>query len=117
MFEVASLACRSNRTARLNQPSPFGARSGVAAAISGAVASYLRAKPSGPLRLPALSRQVPGTDAVALSGPLYVVAVQESIPDIGSVPLNAIPTWLLYQPFASGGRAAAPPSTVGAVSS
>ena len=69
MPDVASAPSKSNATARLYQPPASGLRCGVAPVTCGAVESYLRAKPSGLLALPALSVQVPPTDAAALSGP------------------------------------------------
>ena len=44
--------------------------------------SYLRPYPSGELELPALSVQVPVTEAAALSGPPYDVEVQVAMPDV-----------------------------------
>jgi hypothetical protein len=62
--------------------------------------------------LPALSVQLPLRLADAESGPAYVTgAVHEAIPE-KEWPLKAAVTGWLYQPFASGGRARAPP-TVG----
>jgi hypothetical protein len=43
--------------------------------------------------------------------------VQASTPDVASVPANATGTARLYQPPASGPRAACPPVTAGAVAS
>jgi hypothetical protein len=37
--------------------------------------------------------------ALALSGPLYVSDEQPAIPDVASVPLQAIATGLVYQPL------------------
>jgi|SRR5215207_11153291 len=115
MPEVASLAWRSKRTGVLNQPAAFAGRSGVAPTMTGAVASYLSPYPSGLLTLPALSMQVPLTDAVALSSPPYVGAVQLATPDVWSLPLNAIPTARLYQPSTSAACDGDPPVTAGAV--
>ena len=64
---------------------------------------------------PALSVHVPESEAAALSGPPYVVDVHAAIPDVRSLPLNAIGTAWLYQPLTSAPRAAAPPVTTGAV--
>jgi hypothetical protein len=46
-----------------------------------------------------------------------VVAVQDAIPDVRSLPLNAMGTAWLYQPLTSAARAGAPPVTTGDVAS
>jgi hypothetical protein len=69
------------------------------------------------LVLPARSRQVPLTEAFAESGPLYDACVQESIPEVASVPANVIVSVWLYQPFLSGDRDGLAPVTCGAVAS
>jgi hypothetical protein len=56
------------------------------------------------LVLPARSRQLPVTAVPPLSGPPYVTAEQESIPDIASLPLKLTATGWLYQPFLSAPR-------------
>src|SRR4029450_5819971 len=61
------------------------------------------------LRFPALSVQIPLTEAAPVSGPEYVVCVHVSTPDIASVPLKPTETAWLYQPFASGLRPGPPP--------
>ena len=67
--------------------------------------------------LPALSRQLPATEAEPESGPEYVVApLQVSTPDTASVPVKATPTGWLYQPFESAPRAA-DAETLGGVAS
>ena len=65
--EVASVAAKLTVSGALYQPAAFGCRDGVADA-TGAVASYLRAKPAE-AELPALSRQVPVTVVEPMSGP------------------------------------------------
>ena len=67
--DVASVPRTVNPTARLYQPLALAARSGSAAVTAGAVASYFSPKGNAPLVLPALSVQVPLTEAVASSGP------------------------------------------------
>jgi hypothetical protein len=74
-----------------------GGRAGVKLML-GAVASYLNVKVDVLLAFPALSVQDPLTDAVPLSGPLYVTAgVQESTPENMSVPLTLNVIGALYQ--------------------
>src|SRR5215212_6662089 len=106
--------CTEN--ARLYQGAASGARDAVVPVTAGALASYLSAK--GELAaLPALSRQLPVTDAPALSGPEYDFAASHvSRPDVASVPLKEIESAWLYQPFASAARDAAA-VTCGAVAS
>lgn len=53
--------------------------------------------------LPALSTQLPPTVAVLLSGPEYVLGVQETIPE-KDFPLTVAVTGWVYQPLKSGGR-------------
>jgi hypothetical protein len=67
--------------------------------------------------LPALSVQTPLGATLPVSGPLYVVDVQEAMPEVASPPLQVIPTAWLNQPFESGARAAAAEMPVGAVAS
>ena len=55
--------------------------------------------------LPALSVQLPETEAAPLSGPEYVPEVQLAIPDTLSLPEKLTATEWLYQPFASAPRA------------
>ena len=52
-----------------------------------------------------------------VSGPLYVVDVQEAIPDPPSLPRYVTVTGWLYQPSLSGGRSGLTPSTDGAPAS
>ncbi len=87
----------------LYQPFAFGCLSGVAT-VCGAVSSYLNPKTLAGLRLPARSEQVPLTEAVALSGSVYVTLVQvpASIPEVASVLAKPTGNERLYQPFASG---------------
>ena len=61
------MAAKLTVRAWLNQPPKSAGRDAVALAC-GAVASYLRRR-EGVAALPAMSRQVPPTDADALSGP------------------------------------------------
>ena len=71
----------------------------------GGVESYSSATVALAL-FPALSRQLPATEAEPESGPEYVVApLQLSMPDTASVPVKATPTGWLYQPFESPARA------------
>src|SRR5688572_25760792 len=98
---VASVPVTSNRTGRLNQPAVFGGRSGLAPVTTGPVASYLRPYGNAALRFPAVSVHLPASEAVALSGPLYMAAVQASMPAVWSVPSNVIETGRLYQPSTS----------------
>jgi hypothetical protein len=62
---------------------------------------------------PALSVHVPLKLPPAVSGPLYVVELQEAMPDVASVALTLIASGWLYQPFASGPRALIPEITGG----
>ena len=48
--------------------------------------------------LPASSLQLPTGSALLMKGPLYVVEVQESMPESESVPTKSIRTGRLYQP-------------------
>ena len=57
--------------------------------------------------------QDPDTEAVAVSGPLYVTEVQPAMPDVPSLPLKVIVTGWLYQPFESGARLGVAPETAG----
>jgi hypothetical protein len=69
MPDVASEPPKEIETGWLYQPPASGSRAGLALAF-GAVASYLSANENGALTLPATSRHVPDTLAVAESGPL-----------------------------------------------
>src|SRR5581483_11071827 len=69
------------------------------------------------LLLPALSSHRPLTDAVGSSGFPYMTLSQAPIPEVASLPVYVTVTGRLYQPFRSGGRSAAAPSTVGGVES
>src|SRR5687768_5503134 len=74
-------------------------------------------KDNAPLAaLPALSRQVPATDALELSGPEYWADEQPCSPDIVSPPEKPTTTGRLYQPFASGRRSALPVTDGGVLS-
>jgi hypothetical protein len=81
------------------------------------VSSYLNPRLVAAEVLPALSVQVPLGLALAESGPVYVIEVQDAIPDVASLPLQLIPTALLNQPLWSGERAALALTLVGAVAS
>ena len=57
------------------------------------------------MELPALSEQEPDTDALPLSGPLYVRGdVHPAMPDVASVPGKLTESAWLYQPPASVAR-------------
>jgi hypothetical protein len=88
-----------------------------AAVTTGPVVSYLNGKATTLETFPALSVQLPGCEALPLSGPLYVTEVQPAMPEVASDPVQLIPTAWLYQPFLSGARVAAAETPVGAVSS
>jgi hypothetical protein len=104
MPEVASLPLNATLSAWLYQPFESGAREGTAVKPVGAVASYESPSEAVPT-LPALSVQLPPTDALAESGLEYVFdAAQESIPEVPSVPENETESAWLYQPFESAGR-------------
>jgi hypothetical protein len=103
-------------TGWLYQPFASGGRDAEADTL-GAVPSYWSANEPELLVFPAASVQVPLTDALLESGPEYVVDVQTAIPDVASVPANDTATPWLYQPFASGERAAEAPESMGAVAS
>jgi hypothetical protein len=94
--EAASVAAQLIVTAALYQPFGFAWRSGVAVTF-GAVESYLSGYATVAETLPATSRHVPLGAALPLSGPLYVIAVQEAIPDVASLPFQLIPTGWRYQ--------------------
>src|SRR5262249_5242375 len=110
--EVASVPAKATATGWLYQPFASGARPALALTFGG-VPSYFSATVDDDVQ-PAPSVQVPGTEAEALSGPLYVVD-EHVTPDRLSVPLNVNATAWLYQPFASGARAGLAPVTVGGV--
>ena len=67
--EIGSAPAKAIVTAWLYQPLASAARPGVPPVTVGAVASYLRANPSGALTLPARSVHVPAGEAAVLSGP------------------------------------------------
>src|SRR5581483_10841182 len=114
MPEVASVPLTFSATAWLYQPFASGGRASTAV-TAGGVESYW-SESEAPAELPALSVQLPPTVVPLVSGPLYVVDVHESIPEVASEPVNAIATAWLYQPFASGPRAGAA-VTLGGVAS
>jgi hypothetical protein len=115
--EVASLPLQLIPIAWLNQPLLSGSRAAEAETPVGAVASYLSENAKAAEVLPALSVQTPLGAALPESGPLYVVDVQEAMPEVASLPLQVIPTAWLNQPLESGARAAAAEMLVGAVAS
>ena len=98
MPDVGSAPLKETESGWLYQPFESGPRDGVAV-TTGLVSSYWKPKLLLELVFPARSRQVPETDAFAESGPEYVVCVHESIPDVASVPANAIESVWLYQPL------------------
>jgi hypothetical protein len=104
MPEVASVPVKETPSAWLYHPFESGARAGRALTPVGAVASYWSPNEAIPT-LPALSVQVPPTDALAESGLEYVFAAeQELILEVPSVPENETETAWLYQPFESANR-------------
>jgi hypothetical protein len=112
--EVASVPVKETPREWLYQPFESGTRAGAAATAVGAAASYWRPNEAVPT-LPALSVQLPATDALAESGLEYdFVAEQEAIPEVPSAPENETESAWLYQPFESAGRDGAA-VTVGAV--
>src|SRR5438874_7602566 len=112
MPEVASDPPKETETGWLYQPPASASRPGLALTL-GAVASYLSANENGALTLPATSRQVPETPAVAESGPLYASCWHDAIPDVASLPARVTVTGVLYQPFPFGWWSAVAPVTVG----
>src|ERR1700693_1127884 len=72
---------------------------------------------AGLLVFPAASVQVPESEALPLSGPLYAVLLQLSIPEVASVPLHVTVSAWLYQPLWSVPRSAAATTFVGGVAS
>jgi len=73
----------------LYQPFESGPRDGVGV-TTGPVASYSKPKLPDALVFPAMSRQVPETEALTESVPEYDACVQDSIPEVASAPLKAI---------------------------
>jgi hypothetical protein len=103
--EVLSAPVKETPSAWLYQPLESGARAGTAVTPVGAVASYWSPNEAVPT-FPALSVQVPPTDALAESGLEYIFAAeQESTPEIPSVAENETESAWLYQPFEFAGRA------------
>src|SRR3954470_5480558 len=82
------------------------------ALTAGGVASYWRENDPDAL-LPAWSVQMPPSDAASSPGPGNVSEVQPAMPEVASLPCQPTATGWLYQPFASGGRAAPPVMPVG----
>ena len=116
MPDVASVPENDTPTGWLYQPFESAARA-AAALTDGGVASYLSGNEAGALTLPALSVQVPETLAEPPSGPEYAGAAHDASPELLSVPAKVTVTGCVYQPFASGGRSAVSPVTVGASTS
>jgi hypothetical protein len=116
MPEVPSVPAKPTVSAWLYQSFKSGAREGVAV-TTGPVESYWKLKLLAALVFPARSRQVPETEPVASSGPEYVVCVQDSMPEVPSVPANVIVNAWLYQPFESGFREGTELVTCGSVES
>src|SRR6266480_2289575 len=83
----------------------------------GGVESYLNAGDVPPAVFPALSRQLPLTVVLDVSGPAYVTAVHDPIPEPPSEPRNATWTGWLYHPLLSGGRSNVTLSIDGALAS
>ena len=103
--EIGSVPLQSTLRPWSYQPFASGGRVAPACTV-GDVASYRNESGGGDALLPAWSVQPPIELALALSGPLYVsVALQESMPEVASVPLQLIETGRLYQPSWSAGRA------------
>ena len=96
--EVASFPLQVIPSGWLYQPAWSGPRAGVAL-TEGRVSSNLNGKLAAAEVLPALSVHVPVAFAVAESGPVYVTELHEPIPDVGSLPLQLIPTEALNQPL------------------
>src|SRR5215208_257502 len=115
MPAVESVPWRSKATGWLNHPAALAGCSGAAPVTDGFVWSYFRPYGKEALTFPALSLHVPDSDAAALSGPLYVMALQLSMPDVWSVPANVTPTGLLYQPFTPAAREGVPAVASGGV--
>ena len=99
----------------LYQPAPFGERLGVAT-VTGALVSYRTTKLSDEV-FPARSVQLPPTDVLLVSGPPYATGEwHDAIPEVPSVPLQAIERGALNQPFAFGAGVDAACVTGGVVS-
>ena len=79
--ETSPGAC-ANETVSGARYQPFASGARLAAAVTaGADASYCSAS-EPELVLPARSVQLPGVDAVAESGPLYVLPPQDAMPEV-----------------------------------
>src|SRR3954447_13906797 len=100
----------------LYQPFASAARPG-AGVTPGAVASYWNESVLAVETFPALSVHVPVADAEAESGPEYVTAVHDAMPDSESVPVTVTGSGWLYHPLESAPRSAAMPVAVGDVAS
>ena len=115
--EVASLPVKVTATAWLYQPFESAARPALDPVTCGAVASYLSPSEAAPT-FPALSEQVPPSEAPAVSGPAYVFgATHESTPDVESLAPKETDSAWLYHPFASGTRAGVAVTEGGVLSS
>src|SRR5215208_1665728 len=102
--EVPSVAVKCTLSGALYQPSVPAGRLGAAVTV-GLVASYFRGAEAEAL-FPALSRQAPPTDAVAESGPEYVLSASHaSTPEVASVAAKPTATGAVYQPSVPAARA------------
>src|SRR3954454_2180404 len=95
--EAGSVPAQPTVIAWLYQPFASGTRVGLAA-TAGAAASNSSGKAADAV-FPAWSVQLPLGAALALSGPVYVTDEQPAIPEVASLPIQAIATALLYQPL------------------
>src|SRR5436189_456802 len=109
---MASMPEKETVRAWLYQPFASGPRDGVAVA-EGPWSSNWNVVATGPLVFPALSLQVPLTEAPPLSGPEYVTCVQDAMPEGASLPPYCTVSGWLYQPFKSGVRPRVPTTDVG----
>src|SRR5215211_3246872 len=97
--DIASVPSHVIPTAWLYQPLWSGTRPARVLETVGLVASYESPKPRGVEVLPARSVHAPVMVPLSTSGPLWVLEVHDSAPEVASVPLQVIPTAWLYQPF------------------
>src|SRR5205823_1726506 len=115
--EATSPPLKLTATAWLYQPFESAARPAFDPVTCGAVASYLSPSEAAPT-FPALSEQVPPSEAPAVSGPAYVFgATHESTPDVESLAPKETDSAWLYHPFASGTRAGVAVTEGGVLSS
>src|SRR5258708_35576251 len=105
MPDVPSEPLKETPNVWLYQPFESGARAGTAVTPAGAVASYLSPNEAAPPTLPALSVQLPVTDAPAVPGLEYVSAEgQRPMPAAPSVPQQGTDTPRRYEPGPSADR-------------